>query len=59
MHHVKHIRKSNRKHQGFSQIMSALNRKQIPVCQSCHKKIHKGVYDGISLRDLKRDHKNS
>lgn len=25
--------------------MGAINRKQIPVCQKCHNKIHKGIYD--------------
>jgi predicted HNH restriction endonuclease len=32
--------------------MSALNRKQIPVCQKCHRLIHAGQYDGISLKDF-------
>lgn len=34
--------------------MSKLNRKQIPVCLDCHNKIHKGLYNGLSLKDLKR-----
>lgn len=51
MHHVKHIRKG--KVQGFTQIMQNLNRKQIPVCRSCHMKIHSGAYDGIALNKLK------
>jgi predicted HNH restriction endonuclease len=50
MHHVKHIRKGKVK--GFTQIMNQLNRKQIAVCRECHMKIHKGQYDGISLKDL-------
>ena len=54
MHHVKHIRKSNTKLKGFHNLMSKLNRKQIPVCIDCHNKIHKGIYDGLSLMDLKR-----
>jgi hypothetical protein len=33
-------------------IMKALNRKTIPVCQKCHIKIHKGIYDGISLKEF-------
>ena len=52
MHHVKHIRKSNKKAQGFTKLMSKLNRKQIPVCSNCHVQIHNGKYDGISLKDL-------
>lgn len=47
MHHVKHIRKG--KISGFTKYMSALNRKQIPVCPTCHDKIHQGKYDGKSL----------
>jgi predicted HNH restriction endonuclease len=54
MHHVKHIRKFNTKLKGFHELMSRLNRKQIPVCIDCHNKIHKGTYDGLSLKDLKR-----
>ena len=50
MHHVKHIRKG--KTEGFTQIMRQLNRKQIPVCLSCHTKIHSGKYDGIALNKL-------
>nr|AXC47308.1 hypothetical reverse transcriptase [Pediastrum duplex] len=49
-HHVKHIRIG--KVSGFLQIMKTLNRKQIPCCEACHKKIHKGLYDRISLKDL-------
>lgn len=35
--------------------MRALNHKQIPVCEGCHEKIHKGEYDGIRLHDLAYD----
>lgn len=52
MHHVKQIRKSNHKAKGFTQLMSKLNRKQIPVCITSHDKIHNGTYDGHSLKDL-------
>jgi group II intron reverse transcriptase/maturase len=56
MHHVRHIRKmKGRKATGFKAIMSALNRKQIPACKLCHRKIHRGEYDGISLKDLAYD----
>jgi hypothetical protein len=53
MHHVRHIRKMGaKKATGFQAIMQALNRKQIPVCTSCHRKIHRGEYDGMRLSDL-------
>ncbi len=55
-HHVRHIRKMN--HQpakGFQKVMQALNRKQIPVCKTCHHKIHQGTYDGLNLSDLAYD----
>jgi len=54
MHHVKHLRKDGVKPTGFLNLMSNLNRKQIPVCRSCHNKIHKGNYNGMAIRDLKR-----
>lgn len=49
-HHVRHIRKG--KVSGFLQIMNQLNRKQIPCCRNCHRKIHRGEYDDISLDEL-------
>ena len=52
MHHVKHIRKSNKKAKGFTQLMFRLNRKQVPICSDCYTQIHNGKYDGISLKDL-------
>jgi hypothetical protein len=35
--------------------MQALNRKQVPVCKACHMRIHRGDYDGLSLKDLAYD----
>ena len=52
MHHVKHLRKDNIKSSGFLNIMSKLNRKQLPLCVTCHRKVHAGLYNGISLNDL-------
>jgi group II intron reverse transcriptase/maturase len=53
MHHVRHIRKTGAKRPtGFNAILQALNRKQLPVCPSCHQKIHRGEYDGMRLTDL-------
>lgn len=55
MHHVKHLRKNiDPKQNGFTNLMAKLNRKQIPVCITCHQKIHRGEYNGISLKSLKR-----
>ena len=48
MHHVKHIRKG--KVEGFQQILNQINRKTVPLCRDCHWKVHKGLYDGKSLR---------
>jgi len=32
--------------------MGTVNRKQLPVCHSCHWKIHNGKYDGVDLKEL-------
>lgn len=56
MHHVRHIRKMDgTAPKGFTRVMQALNRKQVPVCKTCHEKIHRGQYDGLSLKDLAYD----
>jgi hypothetical protein len=48
-----HIRKLDRKHcVGFGQLMSQLQRKQIPLCRECHKLVHAGKYNDLSLDDL-------
>lgn len=47
MHHVKHLRKGQVVSSGFTKLMSALNRKQLPDPQ-----VHKGSYNGLSLNDL-------
>jgi len=54
MHHVRHIRKVSDKRQatGFNRILRMLNRKQIPVCKTCHEKIHRGKYDSLKLSDM-------
>ena len=53
MHHVKHVRKNGFRYKGFHQQMALLNRKQIPLCKNCHKKVHAGLYDGPSLKTLR------
>lgn len=56
MHHVRHIRRlSDNKAQGFTRVLAILNRKQVPVCVSCHHKIHAGKYDEFKLTDLAYD----
>jgi hypothetical protein len=53
MHHVRHIRKMRGKPVGgFAWLMRLQNRKQVPVCPECHRKIHRGKYDGLRLADL-------
>lgn len=49
-HHLKHIKKTLGI--GFNQINSIVNRKQIVVCASCHRKIHQGKYNNISLEEF-------
>ncbi len=57
MHHVRHVRQglTSRGSKGFTRVMAILNRKQVPVCTSCHSKIHRGEYDGLSPKDLMYD----
>jgi group II intron reverse transcriptase/maturase len=56
MHHVRHIRKMDGgAPKGFTRVMAALNRKQVPVCKACHERVHRGEYDGISLKELAYD----
>lgn len=52
MHHLKHIRKMGQQVKGFNKLLQAVNRKQIPLCKSCHVAVHNGSYDGKSLKDL-------
>jgi len=60
MHHVRHIRKMTEKQaKGFNSLLAKLNRKQVPVCQECHRKIHRGDYDGLKLTDLAYDPRKS
>gem|GEM_PF-21772 len=49
IHHVRKLSKTKRKDY-LSTMMVRMNRKQIPVCQKCHIKIHQGVYDGKRIQ---------
>jgi hypothetical protein len=54
MHHVRQIRQLSHQREptGFNRILRQLNRKQVPVCQDCHTKIHRGTYDALRITDL-------
>lgn len=55
MHHINALRNrtnKEKKYSGFDQLVAALGRKQICLCQLCHNKVHRGEYDGLSLKDL-------
>jgi 5-methylcytosine-specific restriction endonuclease McrA len=47
VHHVKHLRKTGKSKKDFlTTMMIKMNRKQIPLCSNCHRKVHSGEYDG-------------
>ena len=50
IHHVKKLSKGSKQKDYLLTVMSRMNRKQIPICQKCHIKIHRGHYDGEALR---------
>ena len=52
MHHVRHIKRQGHKYKGFDLVLQNINRKQVPLCLSCHHKVHKGQYDGESIKKL-------
>lgn len=57
MRHVKHVRKVKysdiKKDKTWQQVMGLRNRKQIPVCRSCHMTIiDKGLYDGGPMKEM-------
>ena len=52
MHHIKHIKKINVKLSSFDLMIARLNRKQVPLCKTCHVKVHSGLYAGPSLKQL-------
>lgn len=49
MHHVRKIKelKSRQHLSWFTQQMAAINRKQVPLCQDHHKKLHKNQLSNI------------
>ena len=52
MHHLRRLKDTKDKGT-LIKIMAKMNRKTIPVCRNCHMKIHKGEYDGMSLKELR------
>jgi hypothetical protein len=50
MHHVRHIKTINLNLNPFDKMMARINRKQVPLCHSCHSKVHRGDYKGLSIK---------
>ena len=50
MHHIKHIKTLNTKLDSFDAAVAKVNRKQVPLCRTCHNKVHSGKYVGSPLR---------
>lgn len=60
MHHIKHVRRTKyiniKKEKTWEQVMGLRNRRQMPVCRSCHMNIiHKGNYGGRPLNSMTID----
>jgi 5-methylcytosine-specific restriction endonuclease McrA len=51
MHHLRHLKDTKDKGT-LIKIMSKIRRKVVPLCSTCHDKVHAGKYDGKSLKDL-------
>lgn len=52
VHHIRALRKHGRtvSNDFLTRLMSRINRKQIPLCEQCHKKVHADIYDGPALK---------
>lgn len=50
VHHVRSLRKRPRKGNFLEDMMSKMNRKQVPLCRNCHVQVHSGLYEGKSFR---------
>lgn len=53
MHHIKHIKTLNVKLSEFDKAVARVNRKQVPLCRSCHLDVHRGKYVGDPLSNWK------
>jgi hypothetical protein len=49
VHHIRALKDIRKKKDWLSMTMAKFARKQVPVCKSCHIKIHSGTYDGKRL----------
>jgi len=49
IHHIKHVKNINKKLTPLVKDYTIINRKQVPLCASCHRKMHKGLYDSVKL----------
>jgi group II intron reverse transcriptase/maturase len=49
IHHIRALKDISKKNDWLSMTMAKFSRKQVPVCKSCHIKIHNGTYDGKRL----------
>jgi len=51
IHHIKHLKNiiKTTKNNYLLSIIVRINRKQVPLCQLCHNKVHRGKYDGPKL----------
>lgn len=52
MHHINSLKGIKDKTRNFNLILKQLNRKQIPICHTCHVNITHGRYDGKAVKDL-------
>lgn len=53
MHHLRHLKDTKDK-STMIKIMSKINRKIVPLCRSCHMDVHRGKYDGVDLKELRK-----
>lgn len=42
IHHVRKLKPKSLKKDWLSNLMTRMQRKQIPLCKNCHQKLHKG-----------------
>jgi hypothetical protein len=49
MHHVRHVKTINIKLNPFEKMMASINRKQVPLCRTCHVELHKGKFQKLNL----------
>lgn len=58
MHHIRHVRKNSYNdipsNLTYMQVLNLRNRKQVPLCRSCHMDVHEGSYSGNSLSTMAR-----